>query len=476
MGVHSSAVSESEIQELAQSNPAFKTALEFAKAGIPVIPCSPTEKKPCIKTGPGHRNASTDPKQLYKWAVKFPGCAWGMVTGWMSGIIVLDVDLKHNGFNTLDQLDLPLLNTPSMITGGGGRHYYFQYNKKLAFEIKKVRTALAGYGIDIQADKRYVVLPDSPHKSGNSYQWEVDSSIADIEAGTLQDFRPILDRIKSFVAEIQSVTPKTPTSDKPRPEPFRGSGKIPKGCRKVTLQQRLSVEYHNGTTYPELLFVARFYNKEMCEEPLSDEAVVDIVNWLFNYGRYTYSTLSTDPHGEERFDELKRFLKLCTNTSSADDFMPIEEFHRVFGVYLEATRGWRLNPRQVKDGLKKLGFIYNRDKKDRFWTGLKIKTLFRNITVETMKNILSISNITNTVIRGLTGPTYSASTSPIMANISCHHLIANSSQLPFGSDNSPPNSCLNLISQSNSSNRTTNGKDFFSPSRTASCTQTRFVL
>lgn len=64
-------------------------------------------KKPCIKTGTGYENASNDLEQVKEWWRRFDATMYGIVTGRMNNIVVLDVDHHSdsgNGFETLMEL------------------------------------------------------------------------------------------------------------------------------------------------------------------------------------------------------------------------------------------------------------------------------------------------------------------------------------------------------------------------------------
>jgi hypothetical protein len=61
----------------------------------------------------------------------------------------------------------PLPETPVVLTGGGGKHYYFRHPGGY---IKSVAAAL-GPGLDIKGEGGFVVAPPSLHASGRRYEW-----------------------------------------------------------------------------------------------------------------------------------------------------------------------------------------------------------------------------------------------------------------------------------------------------------------
>lgn len=102
--------------------------------------------------------------EITAWWQRFPNANIGIVTGKISSLVVIDIDPRHGGSNE----HLKDYKTPVVKTGGGGWHYYFQYNEVLQ--------TCAGIqpGIDIRSDGGYVIAPPSIHESGNKYEWEVE--------------------------------------------------------------------------------------------------------------------------------------------------------------------------------------------------------------------------------------------------------------------------------------------------------------
>jgi hypothetical protein len=84
-----------------------------------------------------------------------------MPTGNRSGWVVVDVDPKHGGYDSLAELheeghELPL--TATIKTGGGGVHHYLRYPEGV--EIRNSAGKL-GPGLDIRGEGGYVIVPPS---------------------------------------------------------------------------------------------------------------------------------------------------------------------------------------------------------------------------------------------------------------------------------------------------------------------------
>ena len=144
----------------------------IVKAG----PCRPC---PCISPGNhsitkgGLYSATQDEAIIKGWWSKWPLANIGICTGLKSDLMVLEVNPRDGGSESLVNLqsrywDMP--NTLVCATGDGGWHIYFQHPK--LFHIKG---KMPGYpGLVIKADGDYVIAPPSRHVSGRIYQWQTD--------------------------------------------------------------------------------------------------------------------------------------------------------------------------------------------------------------------------------------------------------------------------------------------------------------
>jgi hypothetical protein len=128
----------------------------------------------------GLNDATTNPDQIRHWWGLWQDANPAIRTGAESGIVVLDVDPRHNGDETLARLELdhgPLPETVEVVTGGGGRHLYFRYP-----EAETIRSSNGeiGEGLDVKATGGYVVAPPALHASGQRYAWELSGHPDDV--------------------------------------------------------------------------------------------------------------------------------------------------------------------------------------------------------------------------------------------------------------------------------------------------------
>jgi putative DNA primase/helicase len=169
-------------------------ALYYAGRGWPVFPateinsrglcncedgaaCASPAKHP--RTTHGLNDATTDAETIRRWWAKWPTANVGIRTGEMSGLVVLDIDVKkHNGRDTLAALEREHGTLPATLTartGGGGEHRAFRHP---GGKVKSTAGDI-GPGLDIRADGGYIIVEPSRHVSGKTYEWvDLDAPIA----------------------------------------------------------------------------------------------------------------------------------------------------------------------------------------------------------------------------------------------------------------------------------------------------------
>jgi predicted P-loop ATPase len=147
------------------ANPRLLAALGYAKRGLAVLPCRSRDKQPATRHG--FKDATTDRGALVRTWTANPEANVGIATGGVSGIVVLDIDPRNGGDESLAELERvhgPLPETAIVATGGGGRHFYF-------IASGAVQSGDLAPGVEIKGDGRYVIAPPSVHPSGKPYRW-----------------------------------------------------------------------------------------------------------------------------------------------------------------------------------------------------------------------------------------------------------------------------------------------------------------
>jgi hypothetical protein len=131
--------------------------------------CASAAKHPFSRLVPhGLKDATTDPKQIAAWWGSNPHLNIAVVT---AGLLVLDVDPRHGGYESLVALEEAadiLPHTWCVITGSDGRHIYMALPN--GANVSNSAGKL-GRGLDIRTTGGYVVAPPSIHISGKAYSW-----------------------------------------------------------------------------------------------------------------------------------------------------------------------------------------------------------------------------------------------------------------------------------------------------------------
>jgi hypothetical protein len=116
----------------------------------------------------GFNDASSDPERIAELFTRWPGGNVGLKTGRASGTIIIDVDPRHGGMETLGRLQAEhgyLPPTRMHATGGGGFHYALRYPEGMV----EVPSRAIGPGVEVKANGAGVVMPPSNHASGGRY-------------------------------------------------------------------------------------------------------------------------------------------------------------------------------------------------------------------------------------------------------------------------------------------------------------------
>jgi len=162
-----------------------KAALAYLERGWSVIPVRARDKRPAVAWKAYQRRCVSE-ETLHDWFRRSPDYNVAIVTGALSGLVVVDVDPRHGGKESLRALERThgsLPATVESITGGGGRHLYFSHP---GGEIHN-RTNIEP-GIDLRGDGGCIVAPPSIHPSGKRYRWKKGHAPGDVELAALPDW------------------------------------------------------------------------------------------------------------------------------------------------------------------------------------------------------------------------------------------------------------------------------------------------
>ena len=133
--------------------------------GWSVIPCR-RDKRPCLSWKQFQSRKPT-PEEIRSWQSEYSPWAWAVITGTVSGVVVLDFDGE-----TGDRTRAALKLTPHVKTGSGGSHVYVDHPGWGTTTVNGKSKQILGEhfpGLDIRGDGGYAVFCGQ-NESG-SYQW-----------------------------------------------------------------------------------------------------------------------------------------------------------------------------------------------------------------------------------------------------------------------------------------------------------------
>ncbi len=248
-----------------------------------VFPCRVHAKTPLVEHG--FKEATNEPARIRTWWTQWPDANVAIATGAVSGILVLDVDPRHGGDDTLEALqaqNAKLPQTPTVLTGGGGLHFYFRHPGG----VVPNSAGKVAQGIDVRGDGGYVIAPRSIHESGNRYLWEVSSRIDEIPLAEIPQW--LLKRMM----EASSATGEQPRFS-PRPvfEDGTRNEYLYRTARSAHAKFKLNAD--------ELLNLLRGINQSRCKPPLDESELAKIAhNAATQSDRPDFKASAIDPDVE----------------------------------------------------------------------------------------------------------------------------------------------------------------------------------
>lgn len=267
----------------------MQDAIQLAKLGIRVMPVHGLKwhkdvlvctcgKKDCRSVGKHpifmrwqQLGLETLPT-IETWFIHYREANLGVITGKDSGLVVLDIDPKNGGYDSLskaeEQYDT-LPDTPTVQTGSGGRHYYFKHP---GFQLTN-RAGLFGGGVDLRGDGGFVVAPHSRHQSGSQYEWEVSP-----------EETPFADMPQWLIRELQMPTAKTGVNAAIRQT--SSGAMVCEGGRDAWLASIAGTMRKRGLSYRPICAMLWYANLDHCEPPLHRDDVRRIARSVCRYASH----------------------------------------------------------------------------------------------------------------------------------------------------------------------------------------------
>jgi hypothetical protein len=214
----------------------LEAALAYQHAGWSIVPARVTGKRALVPWKRWQESAP-DLEQLRAWWRRWPRANPAVVTGHVSGVVVVDVDVGHHGDRALAELErdhgrLPwasVVETPS-----GGWHVYLAHP---GGRIPNSASRL-GRGLDVRGDGGLALLPPS-RRQDRQYRWVVGGpdTVPAMPAAWAELLRP---RPRTAVPDTRTTSAAAQPPGGPR-DAARLAGllkalqRAPEGCRNAVL-------------------------------------------------------------------------------------------------------------------------------------------------------------------------------------------------------------------------------------------------
>lgn len=252
-------------------------ALGYAARGWRVLPLRSIKsdgqcscRRPSCRTPGKHplidewqKRATTDSGQIEEWWSKWPAAGIGIATG--NGLVVIDVDPRNGGSESLKAFDVP--DTYTVRTGSGGLHLYFQAGGK----VRNSAGTIAN-GIDLRGDGGFVVAPPTLHASGNHYEILKDLELAPLPPWALNGSGP-----------ARTPTPSRSKTHVELGEPREWPEVITEGSRNDFLTSEAGRLRSLGFDIDQIYAALQRINAARCSPPLPDEELVEIAKSMERY-------------------------------------------------------------------------------------------------------------------------------------------------------------------------------------------------
>ena len=257
--------------------PEKEIALKYVADGLPVLPLCWPDRNGACGCGRNHQDRSIGKVPLLEHGLSDAALSKSKVIEYWTrypkanigisiplGLFVLDVDVEHNGFQSLARaqadLDFELTATWLVTTGGGGHHYWYKTDKPI-----RNTTRLAGYeGLDIRGVGGYVVAPPSLHRSGYRYQ------VSDVWDGLITQAPAKLIALCLKPKIIGTPSQKDGTT-------------YLEGQRNDTLTRDAGAMRRRGLSEEAIYAALQVTNQQRCSPPLSDNEVRQITQSVSRY-------------------------------------------------------------------------------------------------------------------------------------------------------------------------------------------------
>ncbi len=302
----------------AMSSGRSDAALGYAeKLGWSVIPIDTRpkedpkdEKKPLISWKEYQKETASSEEIKNFWR-QYPYAGIGIVTGKVSGLLVLDFDDRES----LEWFEREVCRLPKTLkqTSGKGIHYFFKYPEDTEIRNKQ---GLEGQQLDVRGEGGYIIVAPSVHPIGRDYRWV--------------DIYPLCDGIDGLASLPDEILQFLKTS--------RSYGKDYRSIKELHALNQKYAAVLSGSTFAVL---------EGRVHPVTDHPDIrlfqksDLINWFEND---TILVPDTNKPGKfNRVNKIKAWMAYPGRRSYEDIvFEPGKQIQNCYNLW----RGFAVKPKQ----------------------------------------------------------------------------------------------------------------------------------
>lgn len=244
------------------------TLKKYHATGFSIFPLRQKEKRPLGEWKKYQYNPPTI-SELDQWEKEYLKNNWAIVTGKISGIVVIDID----NVEAYQKSGVVFPETPTVSTGKGFHLYFKHPGILIPNGVQTVRD-----WFDVRGDGGYVVAPPSIHPNGNKYKWVDNQSPWDINFAALPKW--LIPEISGIKNHSNSRSSKNKNNSDSNWGTLLANGATEGGRNDAAT--RLAGHYIGlGLPYDEVLGITKVWNHKN-NPPLSDNEITSVVKSIYN--------------------------------------------------------------------------------------------------------------------------------------------------------------------------------------------------
>lgn len=238
----------------------------LVRSGKSVIPVG-RDKRPLVEGWKCYQDGLPDDFTVAEWFKHWPDANLAIITGKISGLVVIDCDSEDANNKFLDEF--PEARSTTTVKTPRGYHYYFNFEEGVRNDAgKKI-----GSGIDVRGDGGYVLCPPSVGLSGDQYKY-------------IHSVRPL--RLPGTLREklLRGDASGDRGHDSRNDGVDGGPGdetRVGQGGRNNFLTRLGGSQRHFNASYETILAALQTANIEQCCPPLPDSEVETIARSVCRY-------------------------------------------------------------------------------------------------------------------------------------------------------------------------------------------------